>query len=101
MAPPTPILLLKTPSIPYDAYSAHFSPPTFTSTFVPVLEHRYNTQNLSRVRDLLRNGITSTYGGLIFTSQRAVEGFAKVVQEEPVGSMVRCQPSTVPRDILI
>jgi uroporphyrinogen-III synthase len=86
----TPILLLKTRSTPNDAYSDLFSLPSYNPTFVPVLEHRYSISNLSQVRDLLRDGASKKYGGFIFTSQRAVEGFAKVVQEEPVGSMVRC-----------
>jgi len=90
MPPSTPILLLKTRSTPHDGYSDLFTPPTYAPTFVPVLEHRYNTENLTYVRKLLQGDASKAYGGFIFTSQRAVEGFAKVVQEEPIESMVRC-----------
>ncbi len=79
-----PILLLKTKSIPNDGYEEHFSSPNslFAPVFVPVLEHKPNITNLERVRTLLQEGeLNRRYGGMIFTSQRAVEGFAQVVQE--------------------
>jgi uroporphyrinogen-III synthase len=86
----TPILLLKTKSTPNDGYEEQFSSmkdgPSFEPTFVPVLEHRFLEEGLSVVRDLLQqkrfgkyHGVK--YGGLIFTSQRAVEAFAKLVKE--------------------
>jgi uroporphyrinogen-III synthase len=51
-----------------------------------VLEHKFLDEGLDIVRALLRNkqignGPGSKYGGLIFTSQRAVEAFAKLVEE--------------------
>lgn len=97
-----PILLLKTRSSPHDAYHDTFSTPTsnYTPKFIPVLEHKYNEENLNRVKRLLRgeegrfvsetrgtDQETTTekdekeFGGMIFTSQRAVEGFARIVQE--------------------
>lgn len=79
-----PILLLKTRSVPHDGYEEYFSRPTspFTPVFVPVLEHRPNVHRLGQVRDMLRTGeLGARYGGMIFTSQRAVEGFAQVVHE--------------------
>lgn len=79
-----PVLLLKTKSTPHDSYEEYLSSPTssFTSLFVPVLEHKPNTSSLEHVKILLRDGeLKRKYGGMIFTSQRAVEGFAQVVQE--------------------
>ncbi|KAK2802138.1 hypothetical protein FQN50_007503 [Emmonsiellopsis sp. PD_5] len=78
-----PIFLLKTKSTPHDGYSEYFSSKSYNPLFIPVLEHKFNTQNLHRVRDLFVSGdIYKLYGGLIFTSQRAVEGFARVLGEE-------------------
>ncbi|OQE43626.1 hypothetical protein PENCOP_c003G07767 [Penicillium coprophilum] len=86
---PTPILLLKTKSSPHDGYEDFFSAQNYTPTFVPVLEHRFLKNNLTQVRDLFTTGAfknnASTprrYGGLIFTSQRAVEGFAQMIEDE-------------------
>jgi uroporphyrinogen-III synthase len=94
-----PILLLKTKSSPQDGYEEFFTENNYTPTFVPVLEHRFHTQNLSKVRDLFNSGAFTDepaettqdgsnananpkkYGGLIFTSQRAVEGFAQMIEE--------------------
>jgi uroporphyrinogen-III synthase len=90
MAPKTPILLLKTKSVPGDAYEELFSAPPdgpeFDPSFVPVLEHRFDEQGMAKVRSALENRAISTatdaaYGGLIFTSQRAVEAFTKLVEE--------------------
>ncbi|KAK3941211.1 tetrapyrrole biosynthesis, uroporphyrinogen III synthase [Diplogelasinospora grovesii] len=99
MSEKTPVFLLKTKSTPSDAYEDLFSTtPTegstegstggfdFEPTFVPVLEHRFDEDGLAFVRDALQNknispSIGCEYGGLIFTSQRAVEAFAKVVDE--------------------
>ncbi len=78
------ILLLKTKSIPSDSYEEYFSSPgsLFTPVFVPVLEHKPNVSNLEHVKKLLHEGeLKRRYGGMIFTSQRAVEGFAQIVQE--------------------
>lgn len=90
--PPTPILLLKTKSSPQDGYEEFFSAQNYTPTFIPVLEHRFHKDNLSQVRDRFTSGEFHTeaptprkYGGLIFTSQRAVEGFAQMIEDEQDG----------------
>lgn len=104
-----PILLLKTRSSPHDGYEDLFSQ-HYDPTFVPVLEHRFHTGNLNKVRDLFVSGAfgdttpndqisgngnsnsneteheNRKYGGLIFTSQRAVEGFAKMIEDEKDGT---------------
>ncbi|KAI1150427.1 uroporphyrinogen-III synthase [Nemania diffusa] len=86
----TPVLLLKTKSSPTDAYEDLFSTPHdnchFEPTFVPVLRHCFLEEGLTSLRTLLQakrinNSTDSAYGGLIFTSQRAVEAFAKLVDE--------------------
>ncbi|KAI1751091.1 uroporphyrinogen-III synthase [Xylaria castorea] len=85
-----PVLLLKTKSSPTDAYEDLLSTPHdgfhFEPTFVPVLQHCFAEDGLQTVRELLQakrinDGVDSAYGGLIFTSQRAVEAFAKLVDE--------------------
>lgn len=90
MAPKTPVLLLKTKSSPGDSYEELFSDPTngfdFEPSFVPVLEHSFLEEGMAKVRNLLRDKSIGTtegkaYGGLIFTSQRAVEAFTKLVEE--------------------
>lgn len=86
-----PILLLKTKSVPNDSYEEYFSSPTspFNPVFVPVLEHKPNIHNLELVKKLLRDGeLTRKYGGMIFTSQRAAEGFTQIVQELERGGTV-------------
>lgn len=86
----TPIFLLKTKSTPNDGYEEQFSAVNnerrFEPTFVPVLEHQFLDEGLGAVRDLLRNQEIgkrdeNRYGGMIFTSQRAVEAFAGLVEE--------------------
>jgi len=53
----------------------------FQPLFVPVLEHHPNTRNLDILQDLLRSEQLATkYGGMIFTSQRAVEAWSEVVK---------------------
>ena len=77
-----PILLLKTKSVPDDGYQDYFSSSSLLPTFVPVLEHRINKTNLGKIRTLLvERELTGHYGGMIFTSQRAVEAFASIVEE--------------------
>ena len=57
-----PIILLKTKSTPTDGYEEYFrSAQTldgvgFEPAFVPVLEHRYNRENLGEVARLVRDG---------------------------------------------
>lgn len=81
------ILLLKTQSTPTDAYAEYFTEQNYTPTFIPVLEHDFNAENLQEVKHLFEAGglgpdpARRKYGGIIFTSQRAVEGFASVVSE--------------------
>ncbi|KAL6870242.1 uroporphyrinogen synthase [Trichoderma novae-zelandiae] len=88
---PIPVLLLKTKSSPSDAYEDLFSSPSnnpsFAPTFVPVLQHRFEEKGVNRLRDLLRQNRIGTgpdcdFGGLIFTSQRAVEAFSHVVRQD-------------------
>ncbi|KAJ2977760.1 hypothetical protein NUW58_g7709 [Xylaria curta] len=88
--PKVPVLLLKTKSSPTDAYEDLFSTPhddfQFEPTFVPVLQHCFAEDGLKGVRKLLQekrinSSVDSAYGGLIFTSQRAVEAFATLVAE--------------------
>ncbi|KAL8341311.1 hypothetical protein RB601_005671 [Gaeumannomyces tritici] len=85
-----PVFLLKTKSSPGDAYEEQFSKPldgvVFEPEFVPVMEHRFLDAGMDRVKSLLRAGKIGTapeseYGGLVFTSQRAVEALAKLVEE--------------------
>ncbi|KOS18143.1 Uroporphyrinogen-III synthase [Escovopsis weberi] len=90
--PPIPVLLLKTKSSPGDSYeellSCEHEGRRFAPCFVPVLHHHFEEPGLERLRDLLRGRRIGTgrgceFGGVIFTSQRAVEAFAHVVQEGP------------------
>ena len=97
-----PTFLLKTKSVPNDGYEERFEEVSFNAvrygggvegsergfepTFVPVLEHRFVDEGVDEVKRLLKErGIGreegKEYGGLIFTSQRAVELFAKLVEE--------------------
>jgi hypothetical protein len=88
-----PILLLKTRSKPHDGYAEYFSTVeskgeqwNFEPMFVPVLEHRFQEDQLVRFSSILTgkkisNNIDASYGGLIFTSQRAVEAFARLVED--------------------
>lgn len=113
-----PVLLLKTRSQPTDGYEEYFSnltlsqndsttpPRTFSPQFVPVLEHKRNVANLLRLEELLRSGrLTESYGGIIFTSQRAVEGFSDVVRKldaehgESQDGMARSPLSSLPRPL--
>ncbi|MCJ1421992.1 hypothetical protein MMC32_008359 [Xylographa parallela] len=87
---PTPLLLLKTRNTPTDAYATYFSlppPPTSTAihlqpTFLPVLQYTFHETSLSHLRALLSLPAPSfPYGGLICTSQRAVEALGQVLDE--------------------
>ena len=90
----TPILLLKTKSTPSDAYEDHFTSlddGKFKPGFVSVLEHQFNEANKNRLSTLIRSGSfkhsatkhnkLSNYGGLIFTSQRAVDAFKQIIND--------------------
>ena len=82
----TPVAFLKTKSSPHDKYAEYFSGRGYDPIFVPVLEHRFNAPNLEQVRQLIESGGLKPgpgrkYGGLVFTSQRAVEAFSNLVNE--------------------
>jgi hypothetical protein len=76
----------------------------FLPESAPVLEHGPNDENVFRLEQLLRSGrLKEEYGGMIFTSQRAVEIWADVVRrvEQPAdagqsstheGSGMVCSP---------
>ena len=118
MTGPTPILLLKTRSQPEDKYYEYFSntasqsstDSSFAPYFAPVLEHRQNENSMKRLAELLRTGnLKKEYGGMIFTSQRAVEAWSDVVKSmEQMGesnmsesesrSGMVCPPSESPED---
>ncbi|KAL3303719.1 uroporphyrinogen-iii synthase [Colletotrichum asianum] len=85
------VLLLKTKSTPGDSYEDLFSRQhsgyEFESTFVPVLHHSLQDAGMTLIRDVLNRRAIGTktsvaYGGLIFTSQRAVEAFTKLIDEK-------------------
>jgi uroporphyrinogen-III synthase len=93
----TPILLLKTKSAPTDTYEELFSTlddQRYAPIFVPVLEHRFKRDVLDEVRKhIISRGFVqkmhrglATYGAFIFTSQRAVEAFAEIVEGLRKGS---------------
>ena len=79
-------------SDPYSGVQSHYHP-----VFIPVLEHRFHKENLNKLKDIFlaggfdldseadgasaSQGQVQKYGGLIFTSQRAVEAFGKVLEE--------------------
>ena len=96
-----PVYLLKTKSSPSDAYEDHFDQlesGAYKPIFVPVLEHQFRDdalRNLKRASERFAfaggspenpaklrkatNNPAKKYGGVIFTSQRAVDAFASVV----------------------
>jgi uroporphyrinogen-III synthase len=88
----TPVLLLKTKSIPTDTYEELFTTlddHRYAPIFVPVLEHRFKQDTLKEVQEHVtgrgflpksKQGLAA-YGALIFTSQRAVEAFTQIVED--------------------
>lgn len=103
----TPVLLLKTKSTPNDGYEEQFfavkDEVSFEPVFVPVLEHKFLEEGLNVVRALLqdkqiRKEGGAKYGGLIFTSQRAVEAFAKLVSEGKGKQSKRALRMTISND---
>lgn len=94
-----PVYLLKTKSSPSDSYEEYFNITSnghFKPIFVPVLEHLFRDDALrtlrrSSERFAFAGGSEATsrqkatanqakrYGGIIFTSQRAVDAFATVI----------------------
>ncbi|MCJ1322857.1 hypothetical protein MMC15_008207 [Xylographa vitiligo] len=85
--PHTPLLLLKTRNTPTDAYATYFSAPRPGSvhlhpTFIPVLHHTFHPPSLTHLRALLSLPAPAfPYGGLICTSQRAVEALARALDD--------------------
>ncbi|KAK5158483.1 uroporphyrinogen-III synthase [Recurvomyces mirabilis] len=96
-----PVYLLKTKSSPDDTYEEHFAGQSngkYKSVFVPVLEHMFRDDalrflrrgaerfafaggseaNEAKLRKATHNP-AKRYGGMIFTSQRAVDAFSSVV----------------------
>ncbi|KAI9722860.1 MAG: hypothetical protein M1828_004426 [Chrysothrix sp. TS-e1954] len=97
----TPIVLLKTRSKPSDGYEDYFSDfqgHSYSPIFVPVLVHSFVEGALGQLESLVTDGAfqshaarglpTVRYGGIIFTSQRAVEAFATVVDRLHVQGIV-------------
>jgi uroporphyrinogen-III synthase len=92
MADKTPVILLKTKSTPTDSYEDYFTAAEdgrYTPAFAPVLEHQFRKQSLKEIANIYRqgdlglarkhDGSSPKYGGIIFTSQRAVEAFTQVI----------------------
>src|ERR1700712_4016823 len=87
----TPVLLLKTESIPHDGYQEYFNSEEngdYRPIFVPVLQHQVRDEALKVIENLITSeafkdtaASKRRYGGIIFTSQRAVEAFIKVIKE--------------------
>ncbi|KAJ4347003.1 uroporphyrinogen-III synthase [Didymosphaeria variabile] len=86
-----PLLLLKTKSTPTDAYDEYFTAlddGKYEPVFVPVLEHSFKQDALNQVQQHIEKGDFAgvhpggrpKYGAIIFTSQRAVEAFAQIVE---------------------
>lgn len=92
----TPVLLLKTKSSPTDHYEELFgmAGSGYDPSFLPVLEHQFKENTVSWLKQtVLDRGFAcrnddsdskqvkvSCFGGFIFTSQRAVEAFASIVE---------------------
>jgi len=104
-----PVLLLKTKSIPSDGYEEKFSASgCYEPTFVPVLKHQFRQRSLDWLRDLVARGgfarasyrsddePSTSFGGIIFTSQRAVEAFAQTVKETAVSDHEELFPPSLP-----
>ena len=88
-----PVLLLKTKSSPTDGYEeqfAAFKGRRYIPDFIPVLEHKFRDDTLKDIRELIIHKAfaassdatgSTNYGGIIFTSQRAVEAFTIVIED--------------------
>lgn len=95
MTPRIPVFLLKTKSLPADGYEEYFDQldeGRYSPIFVPVLEHKFTQYALQIIKQHILNGAFlpfdpssqqsgHKYGGMIFTSQRAVEAFTYVIDE--------------------
>lgn len=112
-----PVLLLKTKSVPTDAYEEYFNNNTaggsrYEPIFVPVLEHKFKEDTISWLRRVTLGtgfsngngtlGQTDTsagvehFGGIIFTSQRAVEAFTMIVNELDPEQKKKLLPGQLP-----
>ena len=101
-----PVLLLKTKSSPHDGYKDHFEKHGYLPDFIPVLEHQFREDTLEEVRQLIIGQAfmvsaetqTKQYGGIIFTSQRAVEAFTNVIEKLREENLLSNEllPSTCP-----
>lgn len=83
-----PILLLKTKSTPRDRYEEYFEElggGCYRPVFIPVLQHTMLQSSLETMSVYIMQkafaGPSRKYGGVIFTSQRAVEAFAHIVSQ--------------------
>ena len=92
------MLLLKSKSTPIDAYEQLLSTPrsglALEPIFIPVLEHAFERENILRTDKLLRDRKIGSheealYGGLIFTSQRAVEALSQIIKDDRGLSVMR------------
>ncbi|KAG9526308.1 uroporphyrinogen-III synthase-like protein, partial [Aureobasidium melanogenum] len=102
-----PVLLLKTKSIPADGYQEIFAGwNNYQPTFLPVLEHRFREDALTWLKDItLTQGFNSdaaavapesSFGGIIFTSQRAVEAFSSIVESLDLDTRDELLPEALP-----
>jgi uroporphyrinogen-III synthase len=101
-----PVLLLKTKSIPIDGYQDIFAGQNdYLPSFLPVLEHRFRDDTLVWLAKVtLAHGFNSgptadpasSFGGLIFTSQRAVEAFTCIVESLEPQIRDELLPETLP-----
>jgi len=88
MAKKIPVILLKTKSVPVDKYQEYFESlgnGSYDPKFIPVLQHQMLESALSQISNLISShsflsSDSRKYGGIIFTSQRAVEAFEHVVK---------------------
>lgn len=102
-----PVLLLKTKSIPADGYQDIFAGwNNYNPTFLPVLEHRFREDALAWLKTIttgsgFNNSDTtvdaeSSFGGIIFTSQRAVEAFTSIVESLDPPTRDQLLPEALP-----
>ena len=95
----TRVQLLKTKSSPLDGYEDHFraSEHAFEPIFLPVLQHRLYDSVLGWLREVIvGHHIQQTFDGIIFTSQKAVEAFSKVVSTLDRSSLDSLLPPAFP-----
>lgn len=92
-----PVILLKSPSRPSDAYEERFTtssaPVHFSPTFLPVFTSRFLPAGITQLRSLIQDGHLAPgphqqYGGIIFTSQRAVEAFADILSTQSASAAI-------------